>query len=112
MKIASCDVNTTVFKEVTPCNMADGTNISNKHTTIQQFHSSTLKMEAADSATTLVPTYHAEDCSNETNSGILVGETDKGTKNNAHTPSQAQFTKQRVKGMPSSMPIGTVSNCF
>jgi len=43
-------------------------------------------MEAADSATTLVSTYHSEGCANETNSAILVGETDKGIKNNVHRP--------------------------
>jgi len=46
----------------------------------------TLKMEAADSATKLVPTYHSEGCSNETNSRITVGERDKGIKNSAHRP--------------------------
>lgn len=69
---------------MTPCTLADGTNIVKDPATISQFHSPILKMEAADSATTLAPTYHSEGCSNETNSGILVGETDDSTKNNAH----------------------------
>lgn len=86
MKIASCDIHTTVFQEVKPCNLADGTNISEKPTTIWLFHSSTLKIEAGDYVITLVSTYNAEGCSYETNSGILVGEIDKEIKHNALRP--------------------------